>query len=112
MMRPLMIATLLLLNACGLNHFDVEVKGETVVSGDLSPLPGLLSTFPAIGSFTNMDFNTNQEFKNQGVTKDQVRTVKAKRISLKVMEPTDGDFSFLESLQFYAQSGESELLIA
>lgn len=108
------VASLLLLFAagCGANVFPVEVKGETTIPGDPSPLPGLLNAFPNIGSFSNIDFNQSQEFQNQGVTKDQVDSVKMDQVELRIVSPETQDFSFLENLQFYARAADQEVLVA
>lgn len=92
--------------------FPVEVKGESTIPGDTSPIPGLLSAFPGFGNFANLDFNQSQEFQNQGVTKDQVESVKPDHIRLQIVSPDSQDFSFLESLQFYAKAGDQEVLVA
>lgn len=111
MLRSMVVAALLL-TGCGANVFNTEVKGETTIQGDPTGLQGVLSVFPAIGSFTNIDFSQNQDFKNQGVTKDQVSSVKVDAITLRIITPTDQDFRFLESLEFYARTGDQEVLIA
>lgn len=111
-MRALRLLPLLalLLAACSGPTFTAEVKGEATVPG--SPLGGLLDVFPAIGSFASMDFNENQDFKNQGVTKDQVSSAKLKHIKLQILAPADQDYSFLEQLEFYARTGNQEVLVA
>lgn len=111
---PSSIAALFLLvfTACQPNVFHTEVKGETVVEGDPSPLSNVLGAFPGIGSFTNLDFNQNQEFRNQGVTKDQVSSVMVDSVTLKIVSPADQDFSFLEELEFFAKAGDQEVKIA
>ena len=113
MLRTVFVgASLLCLAGCGANVFVTEVKGETTIQGDATGLAALLSVFPAIGSFTNIDFNQNQDFKNQGVSKDQVNSVKVDSIALKIQSPNDQTFEFLENLQFYARTGDQEVLIA
>lgn len=106
------LSAAVLLAACQPNVFPVEVKGETTVEGDPSPVPGVLNAFPNIGSFSNIDFNQAQEFQNQGVTKEQVKSVKPAFVRLKILSPDTQDFSFLESLQFYARANDEEVLIA
>jgi hypothetical protein len=107
-----LVPALIALTACGANVFPVEVTGESTIRGDPTPLvPDLLGAFN-IGSFSNIDFNQTQEFQNQGVTKDQVESVKTDYIQLKIVSPDTQDFSFLESLQFFAQVGDQEVLVA
>ncbi|MBX5482996.1 MAG: hypothetical protein IRZ16_14315 [Myxococcaceae bacterium] len=100
------------LSACNPNVFPVEVQGETTIPGDPSPIPGLLNAFPGIGSFANIDFNQTQEFQNQGVTKDQVRSVHVDHVQIRILSPETQDFSFLENLQFFASAADQELLVA
>ena len=106
-----LVPALMALSACGANVFPVEVSGETTIAGDPSPFSALLGAFN-IGSFANIDFNQTQEFQNQGVTKDQVESVKTDYIRLKIISPETQDFSFLENLQFYARAGDQEVLVA
>ncbi|HYO58979.1 hypothetical protein [Archangium sp.] len=108
----LSVCGLLSLVACAAPSFVAEVKGETTVPGDPTGISTLLEAFPAIGSFSSLDFNQNQDFQNQGVTKEQVSSAKLKSLQLKVLSPTDQDFSFLDTLEFYAKAGDREVLVA
>lgn len=108
----LSVCALLSLVACGPPTFVAEVKGETTVPGDPTGIPTVLDAFPAIGSFTSLDFDQNQDFQNQGVTKEQVSSAKLKSLQLKILSPADQDFSFLDSLEFYAKAGDREVLVA
>ncbi|ATB31237.1 hypothetical protein [Melittangium boletus] len=115
-MRPpsvLPVCVLLALAACGPPTFVAEVKGETTVPA--APLGGVippLDAFPAIASFSGLDFNQNQDFQNQGITKDRVASAKLKSFQLKVLAPADQDFSFLDTLECYARTGDREVLVA
>lgn len=97
--------------ACTAPSFTTEVKGETTVTGSTSP-GGVLNAFPAVSSFANLDFDQNQDFKNQGVTKDDVESVKLKSLSVRVLGPDDVDLGFLDSLEFFARAGDQEVRIA
>jgi len=96
--------------ACQPTTFSTTVTGQTTVRGD--PLGALFSAFPPVGSFANLDFSANQDFKNEGVSKKQVTSVKATEVKLKILSPNDQDFRFLESLAFYARTGDHEVLVA
>jgi len=100
------------LAGCEPGTFYTEVKGETTLEGDPSPISPLLGTFPAIGSFSNMDFNTNQDFRNQGIATDQVSSVKVTAFTVTITSPSTQDFTFLDELSFYAKVGDQEALIA
>lgn len=106
------VCALFSLMACAPPSFVAEVKGETTVPGDPTGISVLLDAFPAIGSFTNLDFDQNQDFQNQGVTKEQVSSVKLRSLRLQVLAPADQDFSFLDTLEFYAKTGDREVLVA
>ena len=98
------------LSGCEPNVFFMEVKGDATVPG--SSLPDLLTAFPAVGSFSNIDFNQSQEFQNQGITKDQVRSVRTEYVRLRIVSPDDQDFSFLQSIEFFARAGDTEVRVA
>jgi hypothetical protein len=108
----LSVCALLALVACGPPGFVAEVKGETTVAGDPTGVSVILDAFPSIGSFSSLDFDQNQDFKNQGVSKDQVSSARLQELSLKILSPTDQDFSFLDTLEFYAKTGDQEVLVA
>jgi len=99
-----------LLFACQPTRFNTTLKGETTVRGDA--LGTLFSVLPPIGSFANLDFETNQDFKNEGVHKAQVTSVKATEVKLRILSPSTQDFRFLDTLAFYARAGDTEVLVA
>lgn len=114
-MLPRLVATLAagaLAAGCGANVFPVEVEGETTVPGDPSPISQILTAFPNVGSFSNIDFDQTQEFQNQGVSKDQVNSVRMDHVRIEIVSPETQDFSFLEKLEFYARAGDQEVLVA
>jgi hypothetical protein len=94
--------------ACSPASFDTELKGETTVPAGPPGVTTLLNAFPAIGSFAGLNFNENQDFKNQGVAKDEVTSVTPQSIELRLLAPDDGDFGFLDTLEFVAKAGDQE----
>ena len=108
----LSVCALLSLVACAPPGFVAEVKGETTVPGDPTGISTVLDAFPSIGSFSSLDFDQNQDFQNQGVTKEQVSSARLQALSLKILSPADQDFSFLDTLEFYAKTGDQEVLVA
>jgi hypothetical protein len=102
----------LALVACAPTSFPTELKGETTVPAAPAGTVTVLNAFPAIGSFAGLDFNQNQDFKNQGITKDEVNSVRVHSVELFLLSPSDADFSFLDTLEFYAKAGDQELRFA
>jgi hypothetical protein len=111
-LASLLAAAGLGLAACAPSSFTTEVKGEATVPAGPPGVTTLLNAFPPISSFAGMDFDQNQDFKNQGVRKDEVTSVKVKSLTLQVLSPTDQDFTFLETVEFYARAGDREERIA
>lgn len=109
MVRALLLAVVLC--GCGPVGFTTEVKGEGVVPGG-GALSGVLTMFPQLGMLSNIDFEQNQDFKNNNASREQVTSVLLDSMTLKIASPADQDFSFLESVQFFARSGENEVLFA
>jgi hypothetical protein len=97
---------------CGSPSFDVTVKGSSTVPG----APGLLQLINDLGplsGFSDIHLDQSQEFKNQGVSKSQVQSVKVVGLTLQITAPDTQDFSFLKSVQFYASAPNvAETLIA
>jgi hypothetical protein len=98
----------LTLAACAPVSFDTELKGETTVPAGPSGVITPLNAFPAIGSFAGLNFNENQDFKNQGVANDEVSSVSARSVELRLLAPDDADFTFLDTLEFFAKAGDQE----
>jgi hypothetical protein len=88
------------LSSCGLT-FDVHADGEAKVPGG-----GILGSFfalPGLDNFASFDISQTQDFKNQGVSKDHLESVKLKSIVMKVKDPAGGNFNFIDKIQFFAQ---------
>src|SRR5712692_6721884 len=100
------------LSACHLPSFHTQAKGEMTIPQSPSPLGGVLRDFPVVASFTNIDFNQNQDFKNQGINKDHVSSVQVDSVQLQINSPNDQGFDFLDSLQFFAEAGNQEAEVA
>ncbi len=57
------------------------------------------------GNLGNFDISQSQEFKNQGITKAQINSVKLKTLTLRITAPASGqDFTFLQSLTFFIEA--------
>ncbi|MFY2556414.1 hypothetical protein ACN469_02120 [Corallococcus terminator] len=114
-MRPVSLlaaAVGLGLAACAQSSFVTEVRGETTVPATLPGGSTELNAFPPISSLAGMDFDQNQDFKNQGLSKDEVTSVHVDSLSLQILSPNDADFTFLDSVEFFVRAGDRESRIA
>jgi len=105
-----LLPMVLLLTGCGPLTFEATVKGGGVVQG--SPLGNLLGVFPSLSGLTNIDFNNQQDFQNNQVTRDHVESAKLTSLRLQVLSPSGQDFSFLDSLTFTAKAGTQSAVVA
>lgn len=109
-MRPALLALTAALAGCGPLPFTAALEGEAVIQG--SPLGALLGAFPQLSNLANIDFDQNQDFKNNDARKANVKSLKLTSLSLRIASPATQDFSFLESLEFYAKAGDQEVKVA
>lgn len=96
--------------ACAPLTFSTEVKGEAVVLGNAMPVA--LNVFPSLGGMSDLDFNANREFLNAAVTRDNVSAVVVESVNVKILSPSDQDFTFLDTLQLVARASDKEVLFA
>ncbi len=106
---PLIVASLFL-TACGPLTFSTEMTGNATIAG--SPLGQFFSAFPQAASFASIDFNQNQDFKNNNTSRDKVKTTKVTALSLKITSPNSQDFGFLDSLEVSVKAGDKTQKIA
>ena len=107
------LVVLAALGACGgLDTFDIAESSAATIQG-ASILEQIVGDV-GFGGFLNMDISQSEEFKNQGVEKNQIDSVRLKTLTLTITNPPSGqDFTFLESLKFYAEAeGLARTLIA
>jgi hypothetical protein len=90
--------------------FDVKVTAQTSVAA--SPLP--LGVLPLnFADFASLDLSNTQDFKNQGISKDEIQSVKLKSAILTVTAPAGGTFDFVNSLEFdVSAQGQSQQRLA
>lgn len=96
--------------ACGPLPFSTQTKGEAVIQG--SPLGQFFNVFPPLSGFANLDFDQNQDFKNNDANRTLVKSMKVTSFTLRVVSPSTQDFSFMQSLEFAVKSGDREQKIA
>ena len=95
------VVSMLGLTMCqNINNIDVSVGGKADVPAAtlLTKLLGAVN----FGGFDKVDFTEN--FKNQGVTKDDVDAVHMKTMTLIVEAPASGNFDFIQSVHFFVKA--------
>jgi hypothetical protein len=95
------LAALVGLTMCAnIDNIDIATAGKVVV-----PKATLIETVLgglAFGGFDSVDFS--QDFKNQGVSKDDVDSVHLRTMTLLVEAPASGNFDFITSVRFFAKA--------
>lgn len=110
-MRSLFLAfTALAVTACGPISFTTEMKGEAVIQG--STLGQFFNVFPQLSNFANIDFDENQDFKNNDTRRENIKSMKVTSLTLRIVSPSTQDYGFLQSLEFAVKSGDLEQQIA
>lgn len=110
-MRSLLVsAAILFCTACGPLPFTTTIKGEAVVQG--SPLGQFFNVFPPLSGFSNLDFDQNQDFKNNDANRAAVKTMKVTSFDLRIVSPASQDFSFMQTLEFDVKAGDKEQKVA
>jgi hypothetical protein len=108
--RALAIVGLGALCTCdNIDNFDVEVSGKGVVPKGtiVDELLGAL----ALDGFQSIDLSN--ELKNQGVTKDDVDSVRLVSLTVRIEGPPEATFDFLDSVTFYVETqGQPKTVIA
>lgn len=94
----------LALTGCGPVVIHTHVSSQATIPGNSSPLGALLDQFPGFAQFASMDFNTNQDLANQGVSKDNISSVTVTGVELTIRSPGTQDFDFLDSIAFSAET--------
>lgn len=92
-----------LVNCDNLDNFDVTVAGNGVVPK--GTIVDQLLNIIAIDGFDSIDLSA--EFKNQGVTKDDVDSVAILSFTLEIVSPASANFDFLTSIAFFAEADGS-----
>ena len=103
-MRLALVLSALVLTGCdgALITFSTTIKGSATIQG--SPLGGLFNLFPQMNSFSNLNFDQNQDFKNNNAQKSHVKTAKVTSFTLKITDPNNQGYDFLDSVKFSVES--------
>ncbi len=107
----LALAVLLLGTCSSLDNVEVPVTAESRIPrrSVLDELVGNL----AFTGFDGFDLSQSQQFENQGYSKDQVDSVHMLELNLRIVEPANANFDFLDSIRFYAEAeGLPRVLVA
>jgi hypothetical protein len=95
-----------LCTCAGIDNFDVDVDGQASI-----PKATLVEQLLGDIDFPGFDsIDLSQEFKNQGVTKDDVDSVHLKSMTFTIDSPSDGNFDFLDSLTFFAEADGQKMV--
>ena len=101
-LRIVVAATFLSL-ACGsLDTFTIEESAQTTVEG-AGVLGSALGAVSFTG-FTGLDLSANQTLQNQGVEEQDIDSVFVRSLTLTVVSPDDGDFDWLDSIEFFVEA--------
>ncbi len=87
-----------------IDNFDVPVGAKATI-----PKATLIDQ--VLGSLDFLGFNDidlSKSFANQGVSKDQVDSVKLKSMTLEITSPSGASFDFLDSVVFFAEASGLE----
>ncbi|MEW5847671.1 MAG: hypothetical protein AB2A00_02615 [Myxococcota bacterium] len=111
-MRPAILALFLFASACDQTvTFTVTQSGETTVERGLELQCRLAAL--NIGRFSDISFEDTQEFENQGVTKEDVKSAHLIDLKMRVKDPAGQDLSYLSRVAFHVESpGQSKALVA
>ena len=88
---------------------ELSESAEATIEGQ-STLGGLTDLVGALGfeGFTDMDISQSQDLVNQGVEPGDIETAVVTSFRLAVLEPTDGDLSFISSLEIWVEAPDLE----
>lgn len=103
--RALMALTLLGLATCGgrIDQFTVNESSESTIEQG-TVVEQLAGQF-GFSDFVSFDISQTDEFQNQGVTKDQIDSVRMTKLHLEVVDPPSGqDLSFIDTLEFFVEA--------
>ena len=90
-------------SACGADVITIEQSSTSQIEAG-SIFENFIGDM-GFGDFLNMDLSQSDELKNQGVSKDQIDSVKLTNFVLIITAPdSDQDFSFLDSLTFNVEA--------
>ena len=110
-MSTRLAALLLLASACGPVTVTTELSGDGTVNA-AAMMAAPLTMLPQIASLTGLDLDTNRDLKAAGVVKASLTSMKVQQATIAITSPVNQDFSFLDTVQLVARTGENEALVA
>lgn len=98
------VVALLLLAGCGsLTRVTVDQSATATIPA--ATLLEQLTGDVGFGSLVSFDISQSQEFKIQGIKKEQINSVKVTKLSLTITSPAPGqDFAFLDTPSFFVEA--------
>jgi hypothetical protein len=93
--------------------FDVTVTGQSTVPGSSLPTSSLVPLPLNFADFGSLDLSSTQDFKNQGISTNEIQSVKLKSVTMTISSPSGANFDFLNSIEFDASAqGQSQQAVA
>lgn len=80
---------------------DIPITSSTTVQGGTLFQNLLAQSF---GDFTSIDLASTSEFKNAGIDKDDVESVRLSGLTLTVTAPAGGTLEFVDEIAFFVQA--------
>jgi len=103
--RPLTLALLItvLVTCGGLTRLTTtQTASASIPAGTLVDL---LTGDLGFGNLASFDITQSQEFKNQGIKREQINSLKLRSLTLTITQPANGqDFTFLDNLAFFVEA--------
>ena len=111
--RYIELASIIIFLGCGedqLFSITVEEQAQTTIQGSsIGELTDLIDTLGFDG-FSDMNISESEELQNQGVSTGDISNTKLQAFELMVLEPSNGDLSFLSEVTVYIEASDLERL--
>ncbi len=82
-------------------HFTMDFDEESTINASIA-LPIPIGDLPLVTP--DITTNSSTTFESNNTHKDLIEEAKLTQLELSILSPTDGDFSFLESVEVYIKA--------
>ena len=111
--RIIELASIIAFLGCGedqLFSITIEEQAQTTIQGNsLGNITDLIDTLGFDG-FSDMNVSESEELQNQGVSAGDISSTKLQKFELTVLQPSNGDLSFLSEVAVYVETADLEPL--